>query len=548
MNWRWLWVSVPLTFLSLSAMGQQADVAVAQFKGLSARLDPGFTCARESSILITTPAEEGLKTEEDIGILMGGVVGALNARCGAAGVPNLLVRSVFNGKETFRATYRKNMQGAWALAPLDARPPIPMVGASAERASEPSEAEREVEVAALIYDLELIARCDALAAHPADPEAIGVGVPDEKLIAAEAKSACQKAIMIDPQSPRLGFQLARAFLALPDGPDEDNETAALGYLLMAAEQEHGGALAYIGDYYLQGRAGLEADPEAALKLYKRGADAGFKPAEDFLSQVKEIEQEGWLTRQWNVIVNYITGIGDDYTQDDELQEGIVLDGYYMPELIQAAVYEDDAHAGLSYKNSMKISYHMADSLNNVCGPIMPREAIASYENREMSINNAMKEGYSILFNQIISVADIIKNPVSGSIFADSQAAMHQSFQEAPFKASENIMLLIERYGCNGAITQKFAKGLQKIILSDYPPQDFLSPLYMNACKVTTPKPAGLQERDQNFNHCDCILTRIQQWPAPLSVHRSLIKDFYNTALRLPVDSGVSVCSSGYFRR
>lgn len=121
--------------------------------------------------------------------------------------------------------------------------------------------------------------CDRLAAHPNDPLAASAGVGDERLDAAAVIEACGAESAADPSAPRLAFQLARGYLKA--GRVEE----AVEQLVEAAKGGHGGALAYLGDLYLDGAAGLEADPALAHSLYQRSAEAGFAPATTMLAQI-----------------------------------------------------------------------------------------------------------------------------------------------------------------------------------------------------------------------------------------------------------------------
>ena len=58
-----------------------------------------------------------------------------------------------------------------------------------------------------------IQTCDQLAAHPDDPQAVAKGVPDSRLNAQQVIAACEEAVRLDKNSPRLEFQLAKTILA-----------------------------------------------------------------------------------------------------------------------------------------------------------------------------------------------------------------------------------------------------------------------------------------------------------------------------------------------
>lgn len=138
----------------------------------------------------------------------------------------------------------------------------------------------------------VIQRCDELAGHPDDPEGFASGVLEEQIPAQEAISACEQALQQAKNTPRLSFQLARAYLRA------DRQEDGVEQLVNAAKQGHGGALAYLGDLHLDGAPGIEPSAEAARKLYTLAVSSGFTPAkkqleqfEDYTEKVAQAEKE-----------------------------------------------------------------------------------------------------------------------------------------------------------------------------------------------------------------------------------------------------------------
>jgi TPR repeat protein len=125
-----------------------------------------------------------------------------------------------------------------------------------------------------------IANCDALAAHPDDPEKEDMqGVTDEDLQGEKAILACQEAVKISPAVARLQFQLGRGYWKT------ERYEEAVEAFVEAGKNGHGGALAYLGDATLYGVAGLGPDPELARDLYQNAAKAGFKPARAVAAEI-----------------------------------------------------------------------------------------------------------------------------------------------------------------------------------------------------------------------------------------------------------------------
>ena len=89
-------------------------------------------------------------------------------------------------------------------------------------------------------------QCDALAAHPFDPEIATEGVDWDELDAEQAMIACEAAVEVNPEEPRFQFQFGRA-LAKAEQYD-----AAMSYYRKAAEQRYVAALVNIGALYEEG--------------------------------------------------------------------------------------------------------------------------------------------------------------------------------------------------------------------------------------------------------------------------------------------------------
>jgi hypothetical protein len=77
-----------------------------------------------------------------------------------------------------------------------------------------------------------VKECDQLAAHPDDPQRRAPGVADKELIPALAIPACEAALGILPQEPRLRFQLGRAHIVAKRSADAEphlQQAAAASY-------------------------------------------------------------------------------------------------------------------------------------------------------------------------------------------------------------------------------------------------------------------------------------------------------------------------------
>ena len=128
---------------------------------------------------------------------------------------------------------------------------------------------------------DLVTDCDLLAAHPDDPQKNrdATGIEDEDMDGDMAVSACLDDVEAGPDDAVSRFQLGRGYWKA------GLHKKAIEQFLPAAEANHGGAIAYLGDAVLHGVAGLEQDPELARLLYARAAQEGFLPAADFADSI-----------------------------------------------------------------------------------------------------------------------------------------------------------------------------------------------------------------------------------------------------------------------
>lgn len=189
--------------------------------------------------------------------------------------------------------------------------------------------------------------CDALAAHPEDPERPDDvrGVADDALNAEGAVAACRKALDAEPDDPRIKFQLARALLFL--GQAEES----IELLIAAAEDGHGASLAYLGDITLYGVAGLESDPETAKNLYTRAAEAGFEPARQLAAE----------------IVAGVTA-DKDPEQETEVEPEVT---YAYPAMVKAFLAGNQPQEGMRFGHKV---YYAASGLSGVrheCPALVP---------------------------------------------------------------------------------------------------------------------------------------------------------------------------------
>lgn len=75
-----------------------------------------------------------------------------------------------------------------------------------------------------------VTRCDLAATHGSDPNAVAPGVSQEEMDFVSAIEACEAAVSVDPDNPRLRYQLARVYTysgqAAKGGPHMEVAVAA----------------------------------------------------------------------------------------------------------------------------------------------------------------------------------------------------------------------------------------------------------------------------------------------------------------------------------
>ena len=114
-----------------------------------------------------------------------------------------------------------------------------------------------------------IRACDLAAASPSDnarPSAIA-GVAFDKVNSANAVAACQSAIGVSSNTPRLMYELGRAF-----DVGKNNEQALIWYR-KAADQRYAAAQYNLGVMYSNGQ-GVPQDYAVAISWYRKAADQG----------------------------------------------------------------------------------------------------------------------------------------------------------------------------------------------------------------------------------------------------------------------------------
>ncbi len=113
-----------------------------------------------------------------------------------------------------------------------------------------------------------VTECDRLAAHPSDPHRLSAGLTRAEMDLEAVKIACHQALSENPDSPRLNYQLARAYGYA--GRHEEGDIYRHRALMAGYPQ----SLFVVGYIMVTGWDGAEPRPCTGGELIRRSAQAG----------------------------------------------------------------------------------------------------------------------------------------------------------------------------------------------------------------------------------------------------------------------------------
>ena len=122
---------------------------------------------------------------------------------------------------------------------------------------------------------DVVSYCDRYAGSEFDSESSVFGLPFERIDPKVAIPACAEALAKNPDSPRLNFQLGRAYSA------RGEFSKARAFFLKAAQANFALAEVDLGSFYFNG-LGAPRDYEEAVKWDRLAADQGLAPAQSNL--------------------------------------------------------------------------------------------------------------------------------------------------------------------------------------------------------------------------------------------------------------------------
>lgn len=163
--------------------------------------------------------------------------------------------------------------------------------------------------------------CDTYAANPLDPQRLAAGVTRKAIDIPKAIAACNDALARYPDTPRLLYQLARAYR---EGKDY---ARALPLYRRAAEASYTEAQNVMGTLYRDGEGGVAQDHAQAISWYLKAAERGHTGAQNSLgfmyengqgtrkdqaqanSWYRKAAEQGYSVAQYNMGIVYANGQG-----------------------------------------------------------------------------------------------------------------------------------------------------------------------------------------------------------------------------------------------
>lgn len=355
-----------------------------------------------------------------------------------------------------------------------------------------------------------IQECDALAAHPQDPDAAAAGIEDEVLDVDAVIAACKSAIDADPDTPRLKFQLARGYLAA--GRIED----AAKQLVAAGEGGHGGALAYLADLHMDGAPGIEADADLAVTLYEQAADAGFGPAAAVLAEIEEASDPPQA--QADAVVAQSA---------PPAPKPAVAVKYLNPEIVDNIMRGDlDAVPfGEIYTKSYLVN--MAENISAACeGAHFSRREIdqlkldAAFKTVELT----PQAGLNNLMGAFLGIANALKNPTA---YMEQGTRAEMDADALAEEAMKDAFALVTRHQCGSPDIDRFGRNLRSYITNEGAPRMSTDELFSKC--VAEARPTGRYDA-QNF--CMCFTPLMSQAAVSRSMRKGLATDFWATAQKM----------------
>jgi len=256
--------------------------------------------------------------------------------------------------------------------------------------------------------------CDALAAHPGDPQKKGAGVPIDKIPAESAIAECQRAAAQYPKAGRFRYQLGRALEA------GKNHDAAFSTFVAASQMGY-----VMADHNLGIRLSASREYDRAREHFRKAAEGGVAVAKKELDSF-DFSTEGFIARD-----------------------------------VLAGLYEGPSSKSLS-RDAILYVLQFTDRFNSTCGAL----------NLNVAVKHATRLATGKLLGNFWGSAGAIEGnrgyasredaAITGMTLGAVVAANAQ--QQADY-ANRDAQTFYGRYNCTSPVADRFFKNLKAWILS-----------------------------------------------------------------------------------
>lgn len=365
--------------------------------------------------------------------------------------------------------------------------------------------------------------CDRYAAHPADPTLptqSGLGVSDEDLDAEGAIKVCQNAAGEQPDVPRFKFQIGRALMKA------DRIEDAIEQFVAAAEQGHGGALAYLGDLHLGGAPGIEADPVLARSLFEKAVEAGFMPAkiilnqfDDYTEQLAQAEQEEQAPLQPQEPIAELPENPSTEQVTNSLDTPLDSSGYNYENIIPLIYSRDFDNIPEGEDFTKGYLLHVAENIAQTCNAHFTLAEVERMKNTFELKQLDFSSPEAALTGVIGQTLGILKDP--NKIF--EAARSEQIVEQLPITAMRDAFTLIQREPCRSARLEHFSQNLRAFINDEGAPALSMGN-WMNIC---IQQARGGRYGNRQF--CSCFVGAMRLNPVTRGQKKALASNFWPTA-------------------
>lgn len=378
--------------------------------------------------------------------------------------------------------------------------------------------------------LSAIEKCDKSASHPDDPEAFSQGVSDEQLNEEFVITACEEAVKMDKNSPRLAFQLARGYLKSNRVED------AVEQLLNAAKKGHGASLAYLADIHLDGAPGIEADPNLARSLYEKAVQSGFVAAKKILAEFEDYTEKVAAAER------------EEAMQDKQDAQSAASAGklpkpkLLTPKLIENIMSKKFADIDIDERYAKSYLVTVAETLQEECNAHYTPQEIKELKSEFSKIRRIgtgigfsgfdfsnLGQAQLALQRAMAAKENLRKAMGDRSGYADEDAELGLLIDDIPINAMNDGFYLILKHGCGSSQLDLFKKNASSFFTNEWAPEYPLTTSIERVCEDAASK-AG--EADIGRERCECYATANALNPISQATRKALYSDYWSVTKRL----------------